>query len=110
MFSIALILVLVGFFVLYAGSRKARFVPNGPVGKWASTYPVPARSTGIVLVLTAFILLIWNDGVAVGLFKAMLLLMTIACIMVSVAPLRYFNTWHIALIVLISLFLELIIF
>lgn len=110
MHTLIILLSCLGFFMLYHTSKRAKLSTAGKLEQWLQRYPQNAKRTGVLLVLVSMIAFVYLDGLGVGLFAGVLLLMASAAYTVAIAPLYYLRFKHIAVVALGSLFIELILF
>ncbi|MBX3255827.1 MAG: hypothetical protein KF862_16960 [Chitinophagaceae bacterium] len=95
-----------GFFMMYNTSRKAKLSVKGSFEKWLQRNRGAAKTTGILLIVIPFVVLPLKDGAGVGTLTAFLLLMTAACLIVTVTPFHYLRFRHIIALVGTSFLLE----
>lgn len=110
MHTLILLLCSLGFFMLYHTSKRAKLSVTGKMERWLQTNPVKAKRAGVLLLVASMVLLVLKDGLGVGLFTAVILLMATASYIVAVAPFYYLGLKHIGAMVFLSLFMELFIF
>lgn len=110
MYTLILLLCGVGFFCLYNTSRKARLSKRGKWEKWLQAQPAMAKLVGSSLILLTMALLIFLDGLAMGLYNWFLMLMTMASIIVAIAPFFYLKFKHTISLFFLAFMLEMIIF
>lgn len=110
MHTLIILLSCFGFFMLYNTSKRAKLSAAGRLEQLLQRYPRNAKRTGVLLVLISMVAFVYLDGLGVGLFAGVLLLMASAAYIVAIAPLYYLRFKHIAVVALSSLFLELFIF
>ncbi len=110
MYTLIVTCCFLGFFALYNTSKKAKLSKSGKVEQWLQTHPRTAKQIGVLLMVVSMVAFIWKNGWGVGGFSAVLLIMTISSLVVAIAPLYYINLRTVALLISLSLVLELIIF
>jgi hypothetical protein len=110
MHTLIVICCCLGFFMLYNTSKRAKLSNTGKIEKWLQQHPLKARQLGCSLIVISLILLIGKEGVSVGLFTALLLLMASASYIVAIAPFYYFRFRHVGVLALMSFLIELFIF
>lgn len=99
-----------GFFLLYNTSRKVKFPVAGGIERWLQKHPVFSKWAGLVIILASFVVLAVKMGLGVGVLTAFLLLMTAACIVIAIAPFRYFKLSYVCGLLLLSYILEFLFF
>lgn len=110
LFTISIASEFLGFFMLYNTSRKAKLSVTGVFEKWLQQHVTFARTTGLLLIVWAFILLAIKQGVAVGIITAFVLLMAAGSLIVMIAPFHYLRLKHVAAIVVGCSLLEYLFF
>lgn len=95
-----------GFFMLYNTSGKAKLSAKGVFERWLQQHKPVAKLLGLLCVMVPFILLPLNDGTAIGILTAFLLLMAAAALMITIAPFHYLRLKHIIALVAFSFLLE----
>lgn len=96
--------------MLYNTSKRAKLSGSGKLEQWLQAHPKQARRAGVLFIILSIIALVIRDGIGVGLFTAVLLLMASVGYMIAIAPLYYLRLRHIAALTLGSLLIELFIF
>ena len=109
MLSISIVLTLIGFYIFYVTAQKDRHAFHGKMKKWLIMHVRGARIIGAIALVIPFLLLIRTQGFGVGLFNAILLLMTVATLTIMLAPFKYLNGNHIVIILAVCLLCELFI-
>lgn len=110
MHTLILLLCSLGFFMLYHTSKRAKLSVAGKMERWLQANLVKAKRAGVLLLVASMVLLVLKDGLGVGLFTAVILLMATASYIVAVAPFYYLRLKHIGAMVFLSLLMELFIF
>ncbi len=110
MYTLIAIGCFVGFFQYYNTSLKAKLSSDGAYEKWIQSNRGNARISGAVLLIAGFVVLVIKDGLGIGAFTFLLLLMTAACYTIALAPLNCLKLKHILLIISVSFLLELFLF
>lgn len=109
MLSIIIILVFIGFYLLYATSKRAQALPRNRVQQWVFKNNGLGKPMGLLTLIISQTLSIYSFGLGVGVFSFLVILMTVASTVVLVAPLRFFSNLSLAFIFFIILALELFI-
>ncbi|MHA7941679.1 hypothetical protein ACJOV8_001190 [Formosa sp. 3Alg 14/1] len=91
MISIAILLVIIGFYLLYTTSKKMD-APNllGFENKLVQ-HQSASKIAGFILLILSCILTIKVFGLGAGIFLFLINLMTVASLIVLLAPLKLFN-------------------
>lgn len=110
MHTLIIFLCCLGFFMLYNTSKRAKLSGAGKLEQWLQANPGQARRAGVLFIVLSVVSLVIRDGIGVGLFSGVLLLMAAVGYMVAIAPLYYLRLRHIAALTLGSLLIELFIF
>jgi hypothetical protein len=75
-----------GFYGLYNTSKRA-VLNNTRLDLWLQKHWKFSKLTGVVMLLVAHILSCLHYGTAAGIFVALIILMTIACLIILLFPL-----------------------
>ncbi|MEP5365271.1 MAG: hypothetical protein ABJQ37_15575 [Reichenbachiella sp.] len=108
MITLSVLLVFIGFFVLYMGSRRVELSLNWPLVQWVRRQNINTKGAGIALFLMAALLSVQLWGVAAGVLFFFIQLMTIGSLIVLLTPLQVLNYKFIMTLVVISFFIEMI--
>lgn len=101
MITLIVLVISLGFFLLYNTSEKAVLGRFSLLEKWAQDHPRPGKYGGLLLCAIAMAASITYFGTGAGIFSFFVILMTVASLVILLAPLRYIH--HKALIILFSL-------
>ncbi len=91
MISIAILLVIIGFYLLYSTSKKM----DAPIllgfENRLVKYKLASKLVGLILLILSCILTINVFGFGAGIFLFLINLMTVASLIVLLSPLKLFN-------------------
>jgi hypothetical protein len=108
MLTLVITVTFIGFFILYNTSKKAVLTQTLLLEKYVQNNHLPGKFLGYTLLLIALIISIPLFGVGAGIFLYLTILMTVASIVILLAPLRYMTYKTLSAIFIISFIVELI--
>jgi hypothetical protein len=97
-----------GFYLIYNTSQKADLNRSEILEKWAQEHPQASKYIGVFLFAISLILSMIHYGISSGIFSFFVILMTVASMIVLLAPLRYINYKLVSVVFLLSILLEII--
>ncbi|HBK70953.1 MAG TPA: hypothetical protein DDZ39_04725 [Flavobacteriaceae bacterium] len=86
MIIIASFIMFCGFYALYNTSKRAK-LNDYIFDKWIQSHQKKSKPIGLLLLISAFIILIQYYGIAVGIFSGFIILMTISGLVIILTPL-----------------------
>src|SRR5690606_18341393 len=95
-----------GFFLLYNTSKKIELSQSLFIERWAQNRLTTGKVTGWLLFTIALIISIIYFGVGVGIFLFTVVLMTVASLIVLLAPLKYLSYKTLSVLFIFSLTIE----
>jgi hypothetical protein len=110
MYTIIVSLVFIAFLFLYNTSKKGKWADKAA---WASYFEERRALSTVVsalLMLTACTMLILLNGMVSGIFSFIVVLMAIGCLVVLLFPFRYLSAKRIALLFVLFIIFEQLIF
>lgn len=110
MITLSVLLVFVGFFVLYLGSKRMELNFNRPIVHWVQRQEINSKGAGVALFLLAGLLSVQIWGLGAGLLFFFVQLMTIGSLIVIITPLNELNYKFLISLVVISFILEFLIY
>lgn len=110
MYSLTMLCCCIGFFHLYNTSAKAKLSALGIYEIYLQSHPQIAKFSGRILILLSAILLVCKDGWGLGACLFFIMVMCVACLIISLTPMGYIRWKQVLLLVAISFLLELIVF
>jgi hypothetical protein len=108
MVTLIVVISLLGFFLLYNTSKKADLSRSFFIELWVQDNPKAGKLMGLLLISIALLISLFYFGIGSGIFLFFIILMTVASLVVLIAPLRYINYRIVSLIFLLSFLIELI--
>lgn len=103
MVSLSIILALIGFYMLYSTSKRAKLILQYNFQKWTNKNPQNGKIIGLTLLCISLIISMLSLGWAAGFFSFLVVTMTIASLVVLVSPLRFFNLSTLLIITVLCL-------
>ncbi|WP_230381527.1 MULTISPECIES: hypothetical protein [Myroides] len=110
MHTVLFTIIAFGFFMLYNTSKKVKFEKQCALTNWIRNNKKIATILAYSLLAISFVLEIRLDGFAIGAFTYFVYLMFIGIAILSLYPTIAIKTKHIASIVGLCLFFEVVIF
>lgn len=104
------LIVFIGFYLLYGTSQKMAMVDGLGLEKWIGGHVNLSKYSGLALLIVSLGLSCWYWGAASGTFTFFVILMTIASLVVLLAPLRILNRRFLILVIVVSLVCEIVLF
>ncbi|PKD18656.1 hypothetical protein APR41_17830 [Salegentibacter salinarum] len=108
MLTLVITITFLGFFILYNTSEKAVLTQSLFLEKWVQNNHLPSKFLGYTLLLIAFIISIPLFGIGAGISLYLTILMTVASVVILLAPLHYITYKTLSAIFIISFIVELI--
>ncbi|MBO0329125.1 hypothetical protein [[Muricauda] lutisoli] len=110
MVTLISLLTFIAFYLLYGTSKKMAFVGELGSEKWAGEYKKIAQLTGLALMIFSLGLSCFYWGLGSGTFSFLVLLMTVASLVILLAPLRFLNYRFLGILFLCAVFFETFLF
>lgn len=110
MTTLSVTLSLIGFYMLYSGSKRAKLVLQYDFQKWLTENPKIGKFAGLVLLFISLITSVLSLGIGSGIFSFLVILMTMASLIVLISPLRFFNISALLVIAMVCYGVEFLIF
>jgi hypothetical protein len=110
MYTIIVLLVFVAFLLLYNLSRKTEWSDKSALVRYFEQRRILSTVTSAVLVLIAGTLLVIDNNMASGLFSLIVIFMAMGCVIVLLFPFRYVSVKQMALLFVIFIVFEQLIF
>ncbi|MGY5356145.1 hypothetical protein [Wenyingzhuangia sp. IMCC45467] len=107
MISLLLIIIFFTFYTFYATTERIKVSSSLGIEKKLQNHKIKAKTIGIVLFISSFILAIYKLGFAVGILFNVIGFMTLGGLIILLAPLQLINYKNICIISLIFLLIEL---
>ncbi|MEH6679110.1 MAG: hypothetical protein V7724_01115 [Sediminicola sp.] len=104
--SIIVLLSFLAFYLFYLTSKKAIIQRTSNLEVWAGKQRKVAKSIGALLLLICFVAMVLRYGLAPGILAQCIVLMTVASLIICVAPLRIINFKLLSLVMLGCFLLE----
>ncbi len=104
------LLVFVAFYLLYSTSKKMAGVGVMGFEKWVVDHHSASQYVGLALLIISLGLSIWLWGLGSGVFTFIILLMTVASLIILLAPLRLVSYKSVGITLVFFLICELILF
>lgn len=108
MVTFIVILSSLGFYMLYNTSKRADLSRSFFIELWVQDNPKAGKAMGLSLNFIALVISLFYFGIGSGIFLFFVILMTVASLVVLIAPLRYVNYRIVSFIFLMSFLIELI--
>ncbi|WP_417444691.1 DUF3325 family protein [Joostella sp.] len=90
MIALASILIFIGFYCLYSGSKKAT-LNTSVIDNWFQKENENLKFVGPILLIAALVISVLEKGFASGIFLWFIILMTIGSLIVILSPLKILN-------------------
>ena len=103
-------LVFLGFYLLYSTSKKMTGVGVLGFETWVVDHCIASKYISLALLILSLGLSIWLWGVGSGVFTFFILLMTIASLIILLAPLRLLSYGSIGMALVFFLICEIVLF
>jgi hypothetical protein len=110
MYTIIVLLVFVAFLLLYNLSRKTEWSDKPALVRYFEQRRILSTVASAVLVLIAGTLLVIDNNMASGLFSLIVIFMAMGCVIVLLFPFRYVSVKQMALLFVIFIVFEQLIF
>lgn len=110
MLTLTVLLALIGFYMLYSTSKRAKLVLQYNFQKWITKNQKNGKIIGLSLLVISLLTSIFSLGFGAGFFSFLVILMTIGSLVVLISPLRFFNLPTLTIIAIISFGVEFLIF
>lgn len=110
MYTTIIFLIFIAFLFLYNTSKKSKWADK-PV--WASYFEQRRMLSAIIsafLMLFAGVMLVYDNGMASGIFSFMVIMMTMGCLIVLLFPFRYLSIRQVVFLFLFFVVFEQLIF
>ncbi|KAB5488223.1 MULTISPECIES: hypothetical protein [Flagellimonas] len=104
------LLIFIGFYLLYGTSQKMAMTGSLGLEKWIGGHAKISKYSGSALLIVSLGLSCIYWGAASGTFTYFVILMTIASLVILLAPLRILNPWFLTLTLIISIICEIALF
>ncbi|MEO8254051.1 MAG: hypothetical protein ABI554_06645 [Flavobacterium sp.] len=88
MISIVSFLIFIGFYTLYYTSQKTYVSYEKPYEKWIQENTKPCKYIGVLVLLSAFFLLVFEKALGSGTLLFFIQLMTIGSLIIILSPLK----------------------
>jgi hypothetical protein len=104
------LLVFVAFYLLYSTSKK--MTGSGVLGfeKWVADHRSAVQYSSLALLIISLGLSIWLWGFGAGVFTFFILLMTVASLIVLLAPLQLLSYKSLVMVLILFLICEIVLF
>lgn len=102
--------IFIGFYLLYGTSQKMAMAGNLGLEKWIGGHARISKYTGLALLIISLGLSCLYWGTASGTFTYFVILMTIASLVILLAPLRILNPRFLTLVLAVSIICEIVLF
>ena len=110
MVSLSVTLALIGFYMLYSTSKRAKLILQYDFQKWIIENQKNGKIIGLSLLIVSLLLSILSLGFGSGIFSFLVILMTMASLVVLISPLRFFNLSALFVIAIVCFGVEFLIF
>lgn len=108
MVTLIVVLLLSGFYLFYNTSQKVQLSRTLFIEKWAQDNSIAARYFALLLFIIGLVISIFSFGIGSGVFLFFVILMTVASLVVLLAPLKYLSYKSLSLLFVFSFAIELI--
>jgi hypothetical protein len=109
MVSLSIILALVGFYMLYSTSKRAKLILQYNFQKWITKNPKKGKTIGLSLLIFSLLINILSVGFGSGIFSFLVIIMTMGSLVVLISPIRFFNISALLIIAIVCLGVEFLI-
>lgn len=106
MISIVSFLIFIGFYTLYYTSQKTYVSYDKGFEKWIKKNNTPSKYLGLALLLSAFIVLVFEKAIGSGTLLFFIQLMTIGSLIIIVSPLKIIKPAFVVLLFAAATFIE----
>ncbi|QSW91108.1 hypothetical protein J0383_09935 [Flavobacterium endoglycinae] len=106
MITIASLIVFLAFYTLYYTSKRAALSYDLGFEKWMQKNPKQTKITGLILLLTAYIMWLFTQSLGCGTLMFFIQLMTIGSLIIILTPLKKVNSKVLLAILIIAALLE----
>lgn len=106
MITIASLIVFLAFYTLYYTSKRAALSYDLGFEKWMQKNPKQTKITGLILLLTAYIMWLFTQSLGCGTLIFFIQLMTIGSLIIILTPLKKVNSKVLLAILIIAALLE----
>ncbi|HEY9561095.1 MAG TPA: hypothetical protein VIR29_09955 [Anseongella sp.] len=110
MFSTAFLLIFMGFYLQYNLSGKVKSRHKSSYLVYMEQHALLSRALGVAAAVAGLIIMVARLGVGSGLFGFVVVLMSVGCLIVALAPFRFLRWRHLAGLYLGSVCFEVLIF
>ncbi len=107
MITIASLIVFLAFYTLYYTSKRAALSYDFGFEKWMQKNPKQTKITGLVLLLTAYVIWLFTQSLGSGTLMFFIQLMTIGSLIIILRPLKKVNSKALLTILILVALLEL---
>ena len=98
-----------GFYCCYNTSRRAVILRNYPIEKWLAANSQTANIMGLSFLFAGFFLSVIELGWGGGAFSFLVMLMSIASLIVLLAPIKFFSFRALVILMVLAFLIELFI-
>jgi len=106
MITIASLIVFLAFYTLYYTSKRAALSYDLGFERWMQKNPKQTKITGLILLLTAYIMWLFTQSLGCGTLMFFIQLMTIGSLIIILTPLKKVNSKVLLAILIIAALLE----
>lgn len=106
MITLMAIITLLGFWCCYQTSTRAALTSGGSLTLWIQQNTARGRFAGLLILSLGLTLGLAYLGIGAGIFAFLVALMTIASLVVLLAPMHLINYRTVGIVLLVSLLLE----
>jgi hypothetical protein len=106
MISIVSFLIFIGFYILYYTSQKTYVSYDRRFEKWIRKNSQPAKYLGLLILSTAFTLLLLEKAIGSGTLLFFILLMTIGSLIIILSPLKIIKPQFVLILFAMATFIE----
>lgn len=104
------LLTLIAFYLMYGTSKKMAAVGNLGLEKWSGEHKKPSQLASLALMIFSLGLSCFYWGIGSGTFTFFILLMTVASLVILLAPLRLLNYRFLGILFFSSILFETLLF
>ena len=109
MVTLSILIALIGFYMLYSTSKRAKLTLQYDFQKWVIENQKNSKIIGLTLLIVSAILSMFFLGFGAGLFSFLVVIMTIGSLVVLISPLRFFNLSTLIIIAIVCFGVEFLI-
>lgn len=106
MISVVSFLIFIGFYALYYTSQKTYVSYDRAFEQWIKKNTRPTKYVGLVLLLSAFFILLLEKALGSGALTYCILLMTIGSLIIIISPLKIIKPAFVILLFTIAALIE----